>query len=308
MQYRTLLLLLTLTTFHLSADPIPPPSTEETTPTISRSFVVKAGGKLNVDVDIGDFQIVTSDQSKIDVVVKREAPDLKENEITDLLKKYPVSLTQNGNEVLIYSKSTEYSTDGGLFSLLGHQSGRHRLTVHYQVTVPKKFEMQIKTAGGSIEIASLQGKVDTVTAGGSITLTDIQGPVSASTSGGDIKTTRCTGQMVARTSGGSITINEFTGTSVHTETSGGNILTGLDSVPKSNCTFVTTGGNIILKFPANFAVSLDASTVGGQISTSGIPDAVKNSPGSSSLKVKSTKGGPLLSLQTTGGNIQIVGQ
>ena len=78
------------------------------------------------------------------------------------------------------------------------------LRVKFTITVPHKYNIDVDTSGGSININDLTGDVLAQTSGGSIKIGEITGNVDVDTSGGSIKIARVYGEIRANTSGGSI--------------------------------------------------------------------------------------------------------
>src|SRR5207245_7672233 len=52
---------------------------------------------------------------------------------------------------------------------------KSRLQAEYKIVVPKKFNLDLKTAGGHIKIGDLEGEAKAVTAGGALKFGNIQG-------------------------------------------------------------------------------------------------------------------------------------
>ena len=75
------------------------------------------------------------------------------------------------------------------------QKKLNRLEIHFQVTVPKNYNVDVDTQGGSIKVGDLDGTVRTRTSGGSLRFGNITGTVWGRTSGGSIKLVSCSGPV-----------------------------------------------------------------------------------------------------------------
>src|SRR5207248_8526943 len=118
------------------------------------------------------------------------------------------------NEVTIEAKNPQkFSSFRNPFS---------RLQVNYTIAIPAKFDLNLKTAGGHIEVADLEGKAVLYSSGGNLKLGVIKGPLKAHTSGGHITLTRVEGDADVDTSGGNLHLGEIDGNLV-AHTSGGHI-------------------------------------------------------------------------------------
>jgi len=303
--------------------------------TISKSFTVELGGELTVDADQGDIEVLTGDKSTVEVVVEREAKGASESKETSALKRHKVTFSQDGNKVRVEGVTAKSSH--GLFSF-SHPD----LTVHFKITVPRRFNASLNTSGGNIHVTDLNGTVDARSSGGDLVFAKIRGAVEGHTSGGEVKASDCadkltlqssggnvviknytgssaqadtsggnievagcTGALVVKTSGGNIAISAFSGASAYADTSGGSISIELDKQPTADCYIHTSGGNITANMSASTALNLTATTDGGSVS-SAIPVTVEGKQKEGSLVGKMNGGGPKLSLLTSGGNIEVL--
>jgi DUF4097 and DUF4098 domain-containing protein YvlB len=320
------------------------PSSEFTAPPaekVTKTFSVEAGGRLIVDVDQGNIEVLGQEQNTVEIVLERKISGVSEEKRADFLKGHHVTFTQHGGEIRVQAETTR-----PLRNLLNRRFSlfhfRHpNLEVVFRVTVPKKTEARLKTAGGNIEVANLEGKVEAASSGGNLTFTKIQGPVDAHTSGGNIKIagagdqlrvktdggnidmadfagpsaevdtsggnvrfTRCAGNVRIHTSGGNIDLRDLTSPSVQADTSGGDISAEFGLPLKSDSTLHTSGGRITVTLPASAALNLDAKTDGGSVSTA-FPVTVQGKLGEGKLSGAVNGGGPTLTLHTSGGDIRI---
>ena len=305
--------------------------------TISKSFTVTPGGKIDVDLDEGNIELRTADQDQASIVVERKVKGGSDAEAARLLSSHQVTFVQEGNEIRVLArtpKSLRHSWFG-----FGRQPN---LNIHCLITLPKQFNAILKTSAGDNHSAGLRGVLEVRTSGGDLSVRDIQGPVEAHTSGGNVKAMACSDNLHLQTSGGDIEIEKFTGASVHAGTSGGNIhVTGcvgklqvetsggdikikdfagpsiqadtsggsisaeLTSQPKADCVLHTSGGDITVTLPANLVLNLDAHTSGGTVSTE-LPVTIVGKKKEDALQGSINGGGPTLLLKTSGGSIQLV--
>src|SRR5262245_34550791 len=74
---------------------------------ITKSFPVKAGGKLIVNVDRGSLHITTSDSDKVDVKITRELKRASNAEAKKVLEEHKINLTSTENEVRIEAQNPQ---------------------------------------------------------------------------------------------------------------------------------------------------------------------------------------------------------
>ncbi len=222
-------------------------SAAEPETTIHKSFKVNEGGKLRMEV-IGSIEVVTGDNSTVDVVIERKVNPKFLSDTAKILERHEVTFTQNGDDIHVRA---EFKQDRKWFS------GQWRLQAKQIVTIPKRFHLDLKTAGGSIRMPDQVGEVRIETAGGSLHSGNIEGTLHGRTAGGSIEAKGCTGKADVETAGGSIRVDS--GQDIRASTSGGSIRIGRAS---GGVIATTAGGSIHVDDAAG---SVTAKTSGGSI-------------------------------------------
>lgn len=228
---------------------------------IEKTFTVNQGGTLSIDTDSGSIEIVSHNNDSVDVRVEKKGRNSEDFEVT---------FSHNGDDVKIVGDRK------GVFSW-GNSSA------HFIVRVPERYNVDLKTSGGSIELSSLNGRVEAYTSGGSIKLGQIKGDV-------DVKT-----------SGGSIRVDGVAGT-INAHTSGGSIKAIISEQPIGDSRLTTSGGSVSAQLLGSIAVDLTASTSGGRVhSEFEVNGTVKKTK----IEGEINGGGPKLILKTSGGSVKI---
>jgi len=281
---------------------------------IKKSFNVGPGGRLTVESDLGSIEVTATEGNKVDVEVRFSPRHGSQRRLEKFLEDFTVDFDQRGNDVFV---TAEYDRDLGDF---WDSFGKY-VQVEFMITVPKKYNVDLGTSGGSISVGDLEGEADARTSGGSLEFGNIQGAVHGRTSGGSIELDGCIGSVEVRTSGGSISIGRVEGDLVaHTsgggirveevlgnidaETSGGSVTAALAKQPDHECILRTSGGGITVYLDKDIRVNLDASTSGGSVRTD-FPISIRGRVDHHSLEGKINGGGPDLILRTSGGSISI---
>ncbi|HOT98371.1 MAG TPA: DUF4097 family beta strand repeat-containing protein [bacterium] len=298
--------------------------------TVQKNFPVSPGGWLYIDADLGTIEVTggTGNQVELTLLETIDAPTDKAAE--NILKDLHLDFTATGNEVRV---SARYDRDRFF------KWGNRRLKLRFTVTLPRAFNVNLKTAGGSISVAELEGEVisktsggslsfgkiigpvkgntsggsitlesckgkaDVATSGGSISIGRVDGDVLAATSGGSIRIESAKGRVQASTSGGGITVEEVAG-EIDASTSGGSISAHITRQPAAPCRLATSGGSVNVSLAPGIKVDLNASTSGGRV-RSEVDVLVKGEFGHTALRGQINGGGPELYLRTSGGNITI---
>ena len=287
----------------------------ETEEHLQKTFNVSPGGKLVVDVNVGSIEVTASDRKDvaIDVYRKvdargiggedREKAELKNNEVT---------FVQEGNNVTVRAQRLKDA----------ERVRNMNMNFRYVILVPAKFDADVKTSGGGIKVAGLNGDLKAHTSGGSlkfaqirgpinghtsgggITLADSEGKVAVKTSGGSIKIDKHKGDVVAKTSGGGISVEDVEG-QVQASTSGGSVSASLAKVT-GECRLETSGGGINVGVPGSAALDIDAKTSGGSVhSDLPVMAPASDKKRNSALKGQLNGGGTPLYLRTSGGSIHL---
>jgi DUF4097 and DUF4098 domain-containing protein YvlB len=267
----------------------------------SKSFSVAPGGKLTMKVDHGDVRVTGSDENAVEVRVTREVTRASASEAAKIIKEHRIELLQNGNEISITAHAPPSLRGTSWFSFFTQPN----LNVHYEISVPRKCDVQLKTAGGNIEVADLRGGLKAETQDGNLDLSGIEGKVDGQTMGGNIRAVECKSELVVHTQGGNVKIEEFSGPRVQGSTSGGTVFADFAVAPKADCDLHTSGGTVTAKLPADAAITLDAHTMGGTVNTE-LPVQTEGKHQGSTLRGTINGGGPVLKLETMGGNIDVL--
>ena len=240
---------------------------------IEKTYDVKSGGTLNVLSQFGAIEIQTAEQDKVEIVITKKSKSELVGKVQEMLADFELAFEHDDSDVHIR----------GAFKH-GSEHWRKQLDlakIHFLITVPQQYNVDLNTANSSIAVANLTGDVRVRTSGGSLRFGSITGTVWGHTSGGSIETVDVTGDVQVRTSGGSLRFGAIQGfisgrtsggsikgvdcsggTDVRTSggtiwlggigrnvtarTSGGSIQAAMTTQPQSECSLRTSGGKIIL--------------------------------------------------------------
>jgi DUF4097 and DUF4098 domain-containing protein YvlB len=306
--------------------------TAETEEKLVKRFAVQPGGTVVVDVDFGSIDVSTAAANEVVVDVLRRVTRASEAEEQEFLADRPVTITPEGDTVTISSRPQAPRKSSS-------SSGKQSTEAKYTITVPAKFNAQLKTAGGtvsasdltgdvkaasnggSLQFTRLHGALDGATAGGPIQVADCEGEQQVKTSGGKIDVTGGKGSFDGKTSGGPVSVKDFHG-AVQVKTSGGKIVVdnvagkvdgkttggGIEasfaSPPSDEVNLFTSGGGVTLRVPENAAFDLDAATSGGNVNSDLAVEST-GKPSRDHLKGPVNGGGKSIVLRTTGGSIRL---
>jgi len=296
---------------------------------LKESFDVSSGGTLYIESDFGSIEVTSAAGNTVVVEVFRTIDAFTKDEAERILDNLEISMDKRGNDVYVIAKY-----DHEPFNWK-----QNRIKMRFVVSVPRVYNVNLKTSGGSISVADLEGSVYSHTSGGSLKFGQIQGPVTGKTSGGSIVLDSCVGDAQINTSGGSITVGKVNGNveshtsggsitidrakgtvnastsggsinvqevmgTIDAKTSGGSVSANISAQPDADCTLSTSGGSVNVYMAEGLKVNLDAKPRGGRVNTE-FPVTVQGELSKTNLKAEVNGGGPLLYLRTSGGNINL---
>ena len=298
---------------------------------VSQQLDVAPGGRIIVDVDFGTIDVAAGADDKVTIDAHRKIDSSNEAKEKEYLAAAPVTVSKDGNTVTIRARRSQKDRNM-------NWSGRCNMDAHYTVRVPKNFNSELRTAGGSIVGSELTGTMSADTSGGKLKFTHLKGPTGATTSGGSIELNGCegavkvdtsggriesvdgSGSLEARTSGGSIVVRNFGGdTKVETSggrlafeningkifgrTSGGSITARLKSPVPGDVNLETSAGSIEVTVPPDAGLDVEAEASSGRV-TSDLPFTGTRTD-REQMKGKINGGGKALVLRTSAGSISI---
>jgi len=206
---------------------------------ITRTFEVADGGQLEINLDSGEMDVQPGNRGEVvfDAKVRGAGAD-----------RFQFDFRQEGSNIRVRGRMKDKA------------ARRHNsdVSVSVRVQVPPRFDVDLDTSGGSIDVGDLDGEVKADTAGGSIVIGRVTGPVRADTAGGAIEVLGSKNDVDADTAGGSIELGEILGR-IKADTAGGAIRVERARGPAR---LSTAGGGIRVE---EAYAAVDADTVGGGV-------------------------------------------
>ncbi len=272
---------------------------------IEKTFDVQPGGNFTLRTNQGSINIEGWERDEVAVRIEFSGESKYVDDVD-------VSMSQTGDTIDI-----QVEVPRSNFRLFGTTP---RVRLNFVVMAPHAYNIDVRTAGGSLNVAGLTGDLRGYTSGGSIRTERIGGTVDFRTSGGSIKSNEAQGNVSYKTSGGGIYVERAKG-ELEVKTSGGRIELkniearvdastsggGIEMVMSGEnrgISLRTSGGGIKIHLPDDIRANLSAKTSGGSVS-SDLPVMVQGSVGRSTLEGTINGGGPDVVLRTSGGSIRI---
>jgi len=236
------------------------------------------------------------------VIVHRKIDSDSDAQEKEYFASAPVQVNKEGNTVTV--RARRLNKEKNL-----NWSGRCSMDARYTVRVPKSFNSELRTGGGTIMVAEITGTMSADTSGGKLKFTHLKGPTGATTSGGSIELSGCDGPLKVDTSGGRIEASDGSG-SLEARTSGGSIVVRnfagdakLKSPVPGDVNLETSAGSIDLMVPADAGLDIEAEASSGRV-TSDLPFTGTRTD-RDSMKGKINGGGKSVVLRSGAGSISI---
>jgi TonB family protein len=256
---------------------------------------------LRLNTDLGSVRILQLEKGAAPVVkysVHIET-DAREPLASQLLEHYALNATVTGTGVEI---------TGNLPQQVSRAANSAQFWVHYEVTVPASYGLDVNTGAGDILTSDVGGAATLVTEGGNIvtgrlSMNQVEGsgkhaaaktPARLQTQGGHIQVEGAAGDLNAFTAGGHINTGYVHG-AANLHSGGGHIrAAGIGGKAE----LATEGGNITVGKAGNFVV---VKTGGGQIDFGEVRGSVHAQTGGGGIRVMYVSGP--MDVESSGGSI-----
>lgn len=247
-------------------------------------FDVSPGGELKMENLQGDVQITGGHSGQVEVIQEFFLDVDTEEEARGAFERYRAKVTKSGNRIVVTGPD---------------RSRRRYVSTSYRVKVPGKFNVDVETMGGDIQLEQLQGKVDLETMGGDVEVSDVTGDLNVETAGGDISTRETEGGVRLETAGGDIELRDGRKGPFTLKTAGGDItLRSIDGNVKAG----TSGGDVEAR---EIEGDLDLSTSGGDITMQNVKGASHSaSTYGGDIEARDVEGH--VELKTAGGDVSAI--
>jgi hypothetical protein len=199
------------------------------------------------------------------------------------------------------------------------------VVLNFEITVPRRCDVEIRTGDGQIVLGAVAGRVDLASESGSIFTKEIDGSVKARSRSGAVAITACTGAVDVITETANITVGRAGGRTVLSSRGGfievqraaGEVIVrgdgsdaqvGFVSPIREPADLFLSGGSLVMELENNAAGTLDlrASRLGRVNLRGKLPMKVQSGGvGKSTLQSTVNGGGPKLLARTSGGNVWV---
>jgi DUF4097 and DUF4098 domain-containing protein YvlB len=247
---------------------------------LNRTFPASPDGKLVLDLETGgDIVIRAWNRNEVSFTVEITGRD--SDQVT-------VEFDQSSRAIEVFSE---------------YKIRRARADVNMEIKVPARFNLDVSTTGGDLDISGITGRIEGSSMGGDLVLSQLGGRLDLSTMGGDIELTQSEVDGSLHTMGGDVTITDVTG-NINGTTMGGDVkytnVRSSRSGTKEEVKISSMGGDVNVD-EALFGA--DVSTMGGDIQIRKAGQYVKATTMGGDIDVQELNG--WIEANTMGGDVVV---
>jgi hypothetical protein len=232
---------------------------------LKKEFTVEPGKKLDINLRSGGSITISGwDKNQVAVTVNFKNGD-GDN--------WDISFDKTSDGIFIESRYT------------GSNHKRSGST-NFEINVPKRFDLELKTMGGGVTIDNVEGEISGKTMGGNLELSHLKGTIDLKTMGGKISLTDSDLDGKVKTMGGRVLLENVVG-DVSGSSMGGNVIYK----------------NVKSRSGESTGKVVNISTMGGAINVSDASNGANVHTMGGDIHIKSAK--EFIKAKTMGGNITI---
>lgn len=268
--------------------------------TIKRTFKVRPGGTLYLDIDRGTIKIRTISGTEVHVELERRVRGIDDAELKVFLERHEYRIEQDGNNILVDSRFDDGDDDGWR---RGRRRKKNNFRLSVTVLVPEHFNIDFSSGAGNVEIEDLVGDINGLTGAGNIIIGDVIGTVEIVSGAGNIEVDSVTGRVYARSGAGNVEIAEVAG-AITAHTGAGNVEVTMTQQPQGDSELSSGAGNVTVYMDADIAVNVEArASLGSASSDFGLK--INGRWMSKSFEGRLNGGGPALTLRSGVGSVSL---
>lgn len=274
---------------------------------IEEVYSLDRDGKVYLDNVSGNIVVKSWKKKEIKILAR------KVSEKEESLDKVNIEINQTNGNIRI---NTKYENTWGL-------SKSANVSVHYDLLVPDRAQIRLKSVSGDIEAFNIGGPVDLETVSGKINLAEagmgakcksVSGSVYAEKITGDTELNSTSGKVHAKDIKGSVEAHSVSGSvvlemvskaeEIEAESISGNIKMQGELSPGGNYEFKTISGGVRLELPSKSNFELEASTMSGSLHCD-FDIEISGKMLRKKMEGVAGKGGAILKISTLSGGIKI---
>ena len=264
---------------------------------IKKSYDVRPGGTLHLDMDRGNIEIETTTDDKVLIELERVAKAEDEAMAERVLARHEYSFEKRSNDIYIRSR---YDDEGRMMKW----RKRSKIRIRVLVRVPEQYNIDFSNGGGNVEIAEVDGRIQGRTGGGNIIVEGVRGLIDIASGAGNIEIEGDIESAEVNTGAGNINLYGLRG-AVEANTGAGNVYAEITRQPRQDSDLHSGAGNVTVALARGVSVNVDATAALGSAQCDGFPLKVSKKWLKKSFSGEINGGGPELRMYAGVGNVTL---
>ena len=265
--------------------------------TVKRSFKVRPGGTLALDIDRGNVKVRPGSAREVLVEVERTVTTDERSRAERVFEKHDLVIEEQDGGVHVKSR---YDREEGFW---GRIRSTDRLKVRILVVIPEEYDVRFVAGAGNISIGNLSGRIHGRTGAGNIHLGPVRGSVDIASGSGNIVIEGAEGHAEVNTGAGNVDIRSLDG-AVSVHTGAGNIEVTIVEQLQEASNLMTGAGNVSVFLSRDVGVEVNAECAVGSARTD-YPLTVESKWTRKTFAGSVNGGGPSLRLYAGVGNVEL---
>ena len=274
-------------------------SGEQLKDVVKKSYDVRPGGTLHLDIDHGNIQVEPGDNDRVLIELERIADADSREEAEQVLANHEYAFDNRGNDVFIRSR---YDKEKKGFMNRWNRSTR--LKINVIVHVPARYNVDFSSGAGNVGIEDLVGHIEGRTGAGNISVVDVRGYVEIASGAGNIDMEGDIERADVTTGAGNINLFGLQG-AIDASTGAGNITAEITRQPREDSDLSSGAGNVTVTLSRNVGVYVDATAALGSAECEYSSIKVEGKWMKKSFSGKVNGGGPELRMHAGVGNVAL---
>ena len=265
--------------------------------TVKRSYKVRPGGVLELDIDRGRVEVLPGSGGEVLIEVERKVTTDSRAKAERIFERHELQIEEREGGVYVGSR---FDRDDTFWSRI---RSPERLAVRVLAKVPREYGIQFKTGAGNVELGSFSGDVSGVTGAGNIDIGEISGSVDVVSGSGNIVIEGAGEKVEAYAGAGNVSIRSTRG-EAKVKAGAGNIEVFITEQPEGASHLSTGAGSVMVYLAGSVGVDVDAECAVGSASTD-YPLEVEGKWTRKSFAGSINGGGPGLRMYAAVGNVAL---
>lgn len=287
--------------------------------TVEKEFQAGTHPTLHLEICQGPVRIETATDGHIHFLMRESIEAASETAADEAQKELLVDFRQEAGDVrasVRFRRSVRWAWESW-----------PPVALACTIRVPRTCNLDLVLHDGDLTVGALDGRVSVRTDSGAIFTGEMAGPLTLESRRGDVSVTACRGELMITAKSGNVTVGRVSGPTVisasgglvevqsvrgklRIDADGADIRAGFAHPCLESAELRAAGGDVAAIFDLRDAFTLKArSSRFGQVSVKNLSLAVASGkPGTSSVVGTLNGGGPLVEIESSGGNVRLIGR